>query len=79
MKIWVAWAVVPLMYGVTAYPTMFEPLVTPGAVQVSEAEAVAVRRRADGGRPGTLGATTELEADDALPVPTPLVAVTVNE
>ena len=68
-----------MRYGVTTYPTMVEPLVTPGAVQVSEAEALPRVAVPMAGAPGTLGATTELEADDALPVPTPLVAVTVNE
>ena len=59
-------------------PDDVEPLVTPGAVQVSEADALPRVAVPMVGAPGTFGATTELEADEGSRYPR-MVAVTVNE
>ena len=61
---------------VTVYPVMGEPPVDVGAVQVTVAVPLpAVAATADGA-PGTVIGITELDAPEAGPVPTALMAAT---
>ena len=63
---------------VTVYPVIeLEPCWT-GAVQVTATVALPGTPVTDVGRPGTGSGVTELDAAEAGPVPTELVAVTVN-
>jgi hypothetical protein len=50
----------------------------PGAVKLTDALALPAVAPPIVGAPGTLTGVTLLDADDAAPVPTPLVAVTVK-
>jgi hypothetical protein len=73
------WAVEPT-YGVTVYPVIALPPVLPGAVQLTSAWLVAALAVTPVGAPGGLACTgvTLLDCADAGPVPTALVALTVN-
>ena len=71
------WAA-PLMYGVTTYPVIGEKPLDDGAVHETVAEATPAVAVPMVGAPGTVAGVTELEAPDWAPVPTPLVAATLN-
>jgi hypothetical protein len=64
--------------GVMTYPVMAEPPLLAGAVQVGAAEAFPAVAVPMVGAPGTVAGVTELEAEEFVPVPTPLMAATVK-
>ena len=57
---------------------MGQPPLEAGAVQETAAEALPAVATTPVGEPGTVDGVTLLEAIEGKPVPTPLVAVTVN-
>ena len=63
---------------VTVYPVIAEPPLLEGAVQLIDAEAFPPVAFTLVGAPGTVAGVTAFDALEAGPVPTPLVAVTVN-
>jgi len=69
-------AVVP-MNGVIVYEVIALPLLA-GAVHDTVAEVLPDVAVTPVGAPGAVAGVTEFDAADALPVPTALVAVTVN-
>jgi len=71
------WAVEP-MNGVTVYVVIVLPPLLTGAVQLTEAEPLPAVAVTPVGAPGSAFGVTELDGDDAAPVPLALVADTVN-
>ena len=63
---------------VTVYPVIELPPVEPGAVQVTAAVVLPGVADTAVGAPGTVAGVTGELAEDGAPVPTALVAVTVN-
>ncbi len=63
---------------ITVYPVMALPPLAAGAVKVTEADPLPAVAVPMVGAPGTVAGVTELEALEAAPVPTALVAVTVK-
>ena len=57
---------------------MVDPPLEAGALKLTLAEALPRVAEAPVGAPGTVTGTTGLEAPEAGPVPTPLLAVTVK-
>ena len=71
-------AVWPPGVAVTVYPVIAEPPVDAGAFQVTVACAFPAVAETLVGAPGTVAGVTALEADDAAPLPTLLVATTLK-
>ena len=63
---------------VTVYPVIVLPPLEAGATKVTVAWVLPGVAAADVGAPGTVVGITADEADEAAPVPSALVAVTVN-
>ena len=66
------------MYGVTTYPVMVDPPLLAGAVHDTDADPTPPVAVPIAGAPGVLAGTTEFEALDGFPVPTPFVADTLK-
>jgi hypothetical protein len=62
----------------TVYPVSADPPLEAGAVQLSPTCVLSGVTASDVGAPGTVAGVTGLDAEEALPVPTLLVAVTVK-
>ena len=63
---------------VAVYCEMGEPPIVEGAVKATDALKMPAVADTPVGAPGTVDGVTELDGVDGDPVPTPLVAVTVN-
>ena len=71
-------AIIPLGFDMTLYPVIADPPSLIGAVKLTEAEALPAVTVPMVGAPGIVAGVMALDATDADPVPTLLVAVTVK-
>ncbi len=71
-------AVIPPGDEVAVYPVIGLPPLSPGAVQLTVADALPRTAVTFVGAPGTVAGVTELEGAEGGPVPTVLAAVTVK-